>query len=101
MKTLLITMALLSSLVSFASDEFKTDIVCSNHVTSESSLAFGIFIQSNPTAWTKRILVVEYGYHGKIEMGSFTIPLKQPSVTPGWDGTLLSYYSVNGFSLIV
>ncbi len=105
MKTALIALfalALTPTLPAFGSDEFTSDVVCTKVTPpGEADNGLSVLVQSNPTAWVKRVLVVEHGYAGSRAIGSFQIPLEQPMVsTPSYlDSSRIAIYKTSGFEL--
>lgn len=100
--------ALLSLLVlvvvqpAFSSDKFENEIVCGKVMQpGEADSGLDVIIQSNPTAWVKRASIMENGYLGPQEIGSFQIPLDQPKVsTPSFfNSNRVATYEVAGLVL--
>lgn len=74
---LLIILLIFASLSSYASDKLENEVVCSKITHSgEADSGLDIIIQSNLTSWAKRVSIVEDGYVGRLEIGSFLIPIK-------------------------
>ena len=86
----------------FSSDRFEDAIVCAK-VTQpgEADNGLDVIIQTNPTAWVKRIAIVENGYLGPREIGSFQVTVDQPSVsTPSFfNSNRVATYEAKGFVL--
>jgi hypothetical protein len=83
MKNLLLSfLGLIAAQPALSSDKFESEIICTK--VSELPVADNgllLIVQTNPTAWVKRIAVVQSGYIGSREIGSFQVALDEPKVS--------------------
>lgn len=103
MKMLILNLLAMSlTYPAFSSDRLENEIVCEK-VTQpgEADNGVEIIIQSNPTAWAKRALIISKGYFGPELIASFQIPVTDPVVTtPSYFvPSRYATYSARGFSL--
>lgn len=85
MRNLIIGLVLLlgSSSVS-GSDEFKTEVICHKVLQSgEADSGMEILIQTHPTAWMKRIRIMENGFMGPRDLATYHVPVDQPKISEG------------------
>lgn len=82
MKILIACALLCSSSIALASDRFEDEIICIKDLESgNADNGLEVNVQSNPTAWVKRVVVIENGILGPREIGSFQVPLDQPVIS--------------------
>ncbi|WP_413290932.1 hypothetical protein [Bdellovibrio sp. HCB337] len=86
MKTIILFLSIvINSSLAFSSDQFANEIICESLNPDDG---FEVVMQSNPTAWVKRVSIVDVsGVTGPQEITFFQIPL-QPQIkndpTLGW-----------------
>lgn len=86
MKNGLMILICAMSLHAYASDQMVTEVTCNKIVKSgEFDNGLTILLQSNPTAWTKLVTVIENGYIGNYVIANIQVPLA-PEVRPGARG---------------
>lgn len=89
--------SLLATVTSHASDRFTDEILCSPNTSS----GFFVAVQSNATAWIKRISIRTEPSE-KSEIGSFAVPVDQPFVSTTWDGSMyIAHYQETGLYLMM
>jgi hypothetical protein len=105
MKKLLIgLMALAIVQPAFSSDKFVNEILCTKIThAGEADNGLEVILQTHPSAWVKRVAIIENGYLGTREIGSFQIPLDQPKIsTPSFfNSNRVATYEVEGFVLSI
>lgn len=76
MKALLALALVFSSSAALASDRLNDEIIC-NKVTApgEADNGLTLVLQSNPTAWAKKVVVIESGYVGPRNIANIQVPL--------------------------
>lgn len=103
MKKLLMTFAIMIlAQPAISSDQFKNQIICSQvNQPGEADSGLDVIIQFSPTASEKKVVIVEKGFLGSTEIGSFKIPQTQPLVsTPSFfEPNRIATYEANGFEL--
>ena len=103
MKNLLLSfLALIAAQPALSSDKFESEVICTK--VSELPVADNgllLIVQTNPTAWVKRIAVVQSGYIGSREIGSFQVALDEPKVSnPSFFNSIrVAIYEVEGLVL--
>ncbi len=88
----------------FCSDAFTDEIVCiAIREPGQGGNDLEVVVQSNPTAWVKRIAIIENGFLGTHTIGVFTVTVDQPRVSaPGYfNGARIATYESSGLTLVM
>lgn len=87
---------LMTGVSAYSANDVINEMVCQKvKVSGTADMGMKVIIQSTSITWAKRVSIVEIGYLGQREIGSFQIPLRPKSNFDLNNGWTLTYQTSN------